>query len=245
MTAPQAMPAASSVVAPSAPRLGLAALPPPVEPPPAPPPIRPRWTTSKNSNECSENSAGDTSYYQHFQTREECETWVKERSCRPGFACFDGCNWGGCDGDGKGMTQTLLGCPSLAYNFEFSPRSMDVQKEPDWAWMQEGVAEEFKAPQRRLIISGYVEPGNTEVRASAEKRALARAKLVRRKLIKHGLPAKRLVTELGDVEALRAVGYAGTLALVRVGFDPAERVREDFVPSSREYQLWCGAIPRK
>jgi len=68
---------------------------------------------------------------------------------------------------------------------------------------------------------------------------------IKRKLLKRGVPAKRLVTQRGDVETLRALGYEGTLALVRVTFDPAERVREDFAPNSREHQRWCGTVSRK
>ncbi len=203
------------------------------------------WTTAPYSNVCSDDVGGDARDYRKFATRDECEVWVKERSCRPGYACFDGCNWRHCSWDGESIEMTYAACVSWLYNFEFSPGSQRLSNEPEWSWMEPGIARELKAPQRRLVISGFVEPGESESRAGADRLARARAELVRGKLLKHGIAAKRIVTQLGDADSLRATNYQGGLALVRISFDPTERVREDFEPNSHEYKLYCGTFPRK
>ena len=138
--------------------------------------------------------------------------------------------------------QTDLGTVSLVFWFEVAPGTTELRKEPDWKDMLERIERELKAPQRSVVVDGFVDPATALTPAAREKLARSRAELVRRRLVARGVAPKRVVARVGDVEAMRVRGYQGSFDLVEVGFEPAEPVREDFEPSSAEYRLWCGTL---
>jgi outer membrane protein OmpA-like peptidoglycan-associated protein len=214
--------------------------------PPGPPPPKPVWTTPEKSNLCAEYARASL-YSPSYDTREACEKWVKERSCQPGFSCFDGCNWRTCTSHGDGMIGTLLGCSfGLAVELEFQADTTKLSPEPDWTTLLTGVQRVLRAPERTMIVLGYAEANEAGGNAAAQQQlALQRARVVVKALLKRGIAANRMVAKVGERAALPRRDDAFAWRRVRIELDPAERVRNDFESSSPEYQDFCGAKSRR
>jgi hypothetical protein len=112
------------------------------------------WTTPDQSNLCTEYERAPI-YSLTFPTREGCQKWVQERSCQPGFSCFDGCNWRGCDYGGDSMTSTLLSCSvSIAPYVHFAPGTSKPTERLDWAWMVTQFKIALRPRERQMIVVG-------------------------------------------------------------------------------------------
>ena len=182
-----------------------------------------------------------------YETREACEEWVKNRFCQPGYVCFDGCNWNTCTRRGDGMITTLIGCTfGVAYDFEFRAGTTKLNPEPDWDMWVTGLQRVLRAPQRKLTMLGYADASDAPGNAEAQKRlALRRAQLIVQELAKRGIAPDRMVAKVGDPAAFPRRDDAFAWRRVHIEFDPAYRVRDDFEPSSSEYQEFCGVKPHR
>jgi len=208
-------------------------------------PSRPVWTTPKSSNVCTEYARAPL-YAQIYYTREECEKWVRERGCQPGYRCFDGCNWGGCMPGGDAMTSTSMMCwVAFTSDIHFEPGTSKLSRQPDWKFLVTQIQGAFRAPERHLLVLGYTEPSEVDNVAAQGQLAQQRAQVVLKELTKRGLPAKRIVAKVGDAEQLPPMGEEADLYRVHFEFDPGERVRNDYEPASLEYQEFCGVKPRR
>ena len=202
------------------------------------------WTTPPDSDECREYSRATAPEALAWESRELCEKWVKERGCRPGHRCFDGCNWRSCTHDGRGFVQTDMACGGMRYAVEFEPRTANVRSGPTgWPTFREQFKKRLKNPKRRLRLIGYAEPDEATSKAELERLARRRAEKLRQALVADGIAAKRLLVELGDAQQLREAGLQGALNVVHILDDPAEPIREDFEPDSPKFQKFCGAGP--
>lgn len=209
--------------------------------PPVPPP-KLVWSTPSKSNDCVEVRAPVSG--PSFDTREACEKWVRDRSCQPGFTCFDGCNWRTCASGGDTTISTLLECSvALAVDLQFQANTAKLQTaEPDWAVIVAGLERALRSPERSITVLGYVEPKEARGNAVAQRRlGLQRAQNIVTELVARGIAANRLVAKLGDASALGPRRTDTVLRRVRLEPVPAWRVPDDFEPSSREYQEFCGA----
>lgn len=239
---PLATPAAPSVAAPLPTPTNSIATARVASAPPVPPP-KPVWTTPHQSNVCTQYARAPVSG-PSFDTREACEKWVQERSCQPGFTCFDGCNWRTCTSGGDTTISTLVECSvALAVNLQFQANTAKLQTaEPDWAVIVAGLERALRPPERSIAVLGYVEPKEAQGNAVAQRRlGLARAQSIIKELVARGIAGNRLVAKLGDASALGPGRTDTVLRRVRLEPVPAWRVPDDFEPSSREYQEFCGA----
>lgn len=207
--------------------------------PPAPP--KSVWTTPNQSNVCTEYARAPLNS-PSFDTREACQTWVQERSCQPGFTCFDGCNWRTCTSGGDTTISTLVECSvALLVDLQFRANTAKLSAEPDWAVVVAGVERVLRPPERSIAVLGYVEPKEAGGNAVAQKRlGLQRAQGIIKELVERGIAADRLVAKLGAASALAPRTDTG-LRRVRLEPVPAWRVHDDYEPSSREYQEFCGS----
>jgi hypothetical protein len=181
-----------------------------------------------------------------FPTREGCQKWVQERSCQPGFQCFDGCNWRQCNDAGDGMDSTLLACSvSVVPDVHFEPGTSKPSHQLDWAGMVTQLKITLRPRERRMIVVGYADASEAASAAAVTRLAELRAKTIVQQLVKHGLDHKRIVSRVGDLQTLRRSGVAFDEERVRFEFDPGERVRDDYEPSEREYKEFCGVKPRR
>lgn len=240
---PAPVPAASAGVTPlPGPTTSAAAQVP--ELPASPPPLETVWTTPEQSNVCTEYQRAPMAM-PTYETREACEEWVKKRSCQPGYTCYDGCNWNTCTVRGDGMNTTLLGCTfGVAFHFEFRAGTTKVSSETDWGTWVPALQRVLRVPERNLTMLGYAEASEAG-NAEAQKRlALRRARLIVQELAKRGIAPDRMIAKVGDPAAFPGRD-AFVWRRVRIEFDPAYRVREDFEPSSSEYQEFCGVKPRR
>jgi outer membrane protein OmpA-like peptidoglycan-associated protein len=207
------------------------------------PPPKPVWTTPKQSNVCTEYERPPSEALS-FETRAACEKWVQERSCQPGFTCFDGCNWRTCTSGGDTTISTLLECSvALAVDLQFQANTAKLQTaEPDWTVIVAGLERALRPAERSITVLGYVEPQEARGNAVAQRRlGLQRAQSIIKELVARGIAANRLVAKVGDATALGPRRADSVLRRVRLEPVPAWRVPDDFEPSSREYQEFCGA----
>jgi outer membrane protein OmpA-like peptidoglycan-associated protein len=212
---------------------------------PVPPP-KLVWSTPSRSNVCTGYARAPVSG-PSFDTREACEKWVQERSCQPGFTCFDGCNWRTCTSGGETTISTLVECSvALAVELKFQANTAKLSAEPDWAVIVAGIERALRPHERSITVLGYVEPNEARGHAGAQRRlGLQRAQVVVKELGERGIATHRLVAKLGDASAFGPRRTDAVLRRVRLEPVPAWRVRDDFEPSSREYQEFCGAKPHR
>ncbi len=198
-----------------------------------------RWTTAANSDTCLELERTSRTEYSTFPTRAECEAWVKTRHCRPGFRCFDGCNWKSCDNSGVSSVQTLAGCSPAVVQFVMDRGQSKVGGSTNWPVVLEMVEARLHAPQRKLQVRGYAAPDEAANPRALQQLARARAETVARELSKRGILRQRLVVDVGDVAELQAHAPDQALSLVRLTVLPLGPLRDDFEPSSSEYRHYC------
>src|SRR5204863_6174253 len=68
------------------------------------------WTTPSDSDACTEYARRFAPEHRLFDAKQQCDAWVKERRCRPGRVCSDGCNTVSCDGSGMKTISTIAEC---------------------------------------------------------------------------------------------------------------------------------------
>lgn len=200
---------------------------------------RPRWTTLSNSDTCVELEPRKYSEFATFPSQAECEAWVRERACRPGFSCFDGCNWRSCDARGFGIEETLAACPPGIVIFQFDRAATKYRDSVDWAWIRDSIKERIQAPERKLLIRGYAATDEAKDTAGVRRLAKARADIVARDLVERGVPRTRMVIAVGSESDFPP--YRTERSLVDVSRLPAHPVRDDFEPNTTEYRMFCGA----
>ena len=198
------------------------------------------WTTPPDSKICTEYSRDRSPDAQTWNTREECEAWVKQRVCDPSFHCYDGCNWHSCDDTGSRLTQTLLECSIMGRGIRFKPGTADLAEPNISAELFDWIKSVLKNPKRRLRVIGYADEADAASEPQRQQLAQQRAEHVRKLLIKQGLAAKRLSTEVGDPKE-NGASRSEPSSLVVLRADPSEPMREDFDPSSPKYKLFCRA----
>jgi hypothetical protein len=144
------------------------------------------------------------------------------------------------------MTTTLASCSiSVVSHVHFEPGTSKPSERLDWAWMVAQLKVTLRPRERRMIVVGYADASEAASAAAVTRLAELRAKTIAQQLVKHGLDPKRIVSRVGDLEALRSSGVAFDEERVRFEFDPWQRVRDDYEPNSREYRDFCGVKPRR
>jgi hypothetical protein len=144
------------------------------------------------------------------------------------------------------MTSTLLSCSvSIVPYVHFEPGTSKPTERLDWAWIVTQFKIALRPRERRLIVVGYADASEAANAAEVTRLAELRAKTIAQQLVKHGLDPRRIVSRVGDLEALRSSGVAFDEERVRFEFDPWQRVRDDYEPNSREYREFCGVKPRR
>jgi outer membrane protein OmpA-like peptidoglycan-associated protein len=215
----------------------------PAASPPAAPtaaePTRARWTTLPDSDDCVELSSLSRTDFAKFPSKAECEAWVAARVCRPGFRCFDGCNWRQCDHVGSGIDQTLALCSPGIVRFVFASGQSKPDPSTKWAELVDVITTRLHGTDRKLLVRGYAAPDEAKNVTALARLAQARADAVARELVQRGIPRKKLAIEVGTTADLPQ--HDAERSLVVVSLRPEQPVRDDFEPSSSEYRLFCGA----
>lgn len=216
-------------------------------PAPAPPaadaeaPERRVWTTKPEQDDCEEFPVSDAPPYSQFDTRSECEVWLAERHCAPGFSCFDGCNTISCDPTGMHLRTTLVDCRlmmSETIEFKFASLALKGSPPPHLAEIQAALEQSLVAPSRKVIVVGHAGAGEANTREARDRLAAGRAEAVRRLLLQAGLPGDRLIA--------RAASAAGTSmplpehrSVVSFEFDPDRPTRADASAEELQRRRWC------
>lgn len=198
-----------------------------------------RFTTRANSDVCVELAPRERTDFATFSTKIACEDWVENRHCRPGFRCFDGCNWRSCDDSGSSIEETLALCSPRVARFVFEPGQSRLPPATNSTPIVDAISTRLKAPERKLRVRGYAAASEAKNDAAVTRLAQARADAVARELAKRGIPRPRLVVDVGTAAELPA--QPPEHALVMVSLLPEAPLRSDFEPSSGEYQLFCAA----
>jgi hypothetical protein len=203
----------------------------------APPPKV--WTTAPGTDVCTEYEKQKAPDFSLFDAQATCEQWVRERRCRAGMVCNDGCNNIACDGTGMHLRSTLLGCElSIALGaLEFPPKSWRLSSPPNWEEAVRGLEQVFRLPERKLKIIGFALPSEAAAPAAARRLARQRAESVARELAARGVDRGRLVIEVGEPSALGVAGYR--VGRVRMQLDPDSRQPQEFDPSFPGYENLC------
>jgi outer membrane protein OmpA-like peptidoglycan-associated protein len=204
-------------------------------------PPSPRWTTLADSDTCAELKPHVYNDFATFPTRPECEAWVKNRHCRPGFHCFDGCNWRSCDYSGSSMETTFASCSPGIVQFEFEPGQSKIGPSTNWPFVIDSITSRLRAPSRKLQLRGYAAPDEAKSAASVARLARARADAVAQQLAQRGISRRLLVIEVGSAAEIREHDPERSASVVMVSLLPAQPLRDDFDPRSSEHRLFCGA----
>jgi hypothetical protein len=221
------------------PRAAASATPAEAHAPVAPP--SPRWTTLADSDTCVELQPRVYNDFATFPTQPECEAWVKKRHCRPGFHCFDGCNWRSCDYSGFAIEQTYAACSPGVVQFVFEPGESKPGPSTNWPAVIDMITSRLRAPSRKLQLRGYAAPDEAKNAAGVARLARARADAVARELAQRGISRKRLVIEVGSAAEIWGDYPERSVSLVMVSVLPEEPLRDDFEPRSSEYRQFCAA----
>lgn len=204
-------------------------------------PERRVWTTQSEADACEEFRVSEAPPYSQFDTRSECEAWVGERACRPGFSCFDGCNTVSCDPTGMHLRTTLVDCRLLmpeTIEFQFAALTPKGSPPPKLAAIQAALAQVLEAPSRKVIVIGHA--GDAEARTSEarDRLAVGRAEVVRRLLVDSGLPRERLIARAANAGG-GPVPLAAQRSMVSFEFDPDRPTRADADPEAQRTRRWC------
>src|SRR5207244_4819571 len=141
------------------------------------------WTTPSDSDACTEYARRFAPEHRLFEAKQQCEAWVKERRCRPGRICSDGCNTLSCDGNGMKTIATMAECSVyLGEGLEYRAKSTRPIQPPDWERIMRAIASAFRAPTRRLKITGYALPDEAPSKPLAQRLARTRAEATRKQL---------------------------------------------------------------
>jgi outer membrane protein OmpA-like peptidoglycan-associated protein len=206
----------------------------------------PRWTTLTDSDVCIELEPTTYTDYATFATQPECKAWTESRRCRPGFHCFDGCNWRNCNDSGSAMETTLAGCSPGIVQFVFEAGQSKLGPSAHWPAVIDMITGRLRAPQRKLQIRGYAGPDEAKSAAGVARLARTRAEAVARELAQRGISRQRLVIEAGsaaEIQEIQERSPTQVASLVTVSVLPEHSLRDDFEPKSSEYRLFCGARP--
>lgn len=204
----------------------------------------PRWTTLDDSDTCIELDPKAHSDFSTFPTQPACEAWVKSRHCRPGFHCFDGCNWRSCDDSGSAIEQTLAACSPRLVQFLFEPGQSKPGPSTNWPAIVDLISARLRAPQRQLKLQGYAGVDEAKSMPEVERLARTRSSAVARELAQRGISRQRLVIEVSSAAEIQRSNFEQPARYVMVSLLPEEPLRDDFAPGSREYRSFCGARPR-
>jgi hypothetical protein len=179
-------------------------------------------------------------------TQPECKAWTESRRCRPGFHCFDGCNWRNCNDAGSAIETTLAACSPGIVQFVFEAGQSKIGASTDWPFVMDMITGRLRAPQRKLQIRGYAGPDEAKNAAGVARLARTRAEAVARELAQRGISRRRLVIEAGsaaEIQEIQEGSPTQSASLVGVSVLPEQPLREDFEPKSSEYRLFCDARP--
>ena len=194
------------------------------------------WTTPADSDVCTEYARGSAPEFAQFETQQSCESWVKARRCRPGFRCFDGCNYLACYADGSDTISTLMFCAvAIRTTVEFAPKSAKLGKAPDWATLLASIQSILRVRERVLHVSGFASRAEAPSDDARQRLALQRAEVVRAALVKRGADASRVIAEANRPET----GQPEDQHEVRFEFLPNDVRREDLDPNSEQYRDYC------
>ncbi len=199
------------------------------------------WTTEPEQDTCQQFPASEAPPHSQFDTRSDCEAWVAERTCRPGFGCFDGCNTISCDPTGMHLRTTLVDCRlSMLETIEFRFASL-VPKDsppPQLAAIQATLARVLEVPARKVILIGHAGVAEANTPDARERLAAGRAEVVRGLLIGAGLPGDRLVARSASAGSA-AVPPPAQGSVVSFEFDPDRPTRADASPEAQRTRRWC------
>jgi hypothetical protein len=189
------------------------------------------WTTPADSDVCTEYAPESAPGFAQLETQQACERWVKARRCRPGFRCFDGCNYVACNADGSDTMSTLMFCAvGVRTTVEFAPKSAKLGEAPDWGTLLQSIQSILRVRERVLHVRGFATTAEAPSDDARQRLALQRAEVVRATLVKHGADASRMIAEANRPEA----GQPEDQRQVRFEFLPNDVRREDLDPDSEE-----------
>jgi hypothetical protein len=194
------------------------------------------WTTAADSDACTEYTRESAPEFTQFPTRQTCESWVKARRCRPGFRCFDGCNYVVCDAQGSDTISTLMACAvGIRTTIEFAPKSAKLSNGPDWATLLGSIQSLFRVRERVLHVRGFATKAEAPAADARQRLALQRAEVVRSTLVKRGADASRVIAEANRPDT----GQQEDRHQVSFEFLPNDVRRQDLDPDSEEYRDYC------
>lgn len=209
---------------------------------PSPPdakPVEPTvWTTPSESDTCTEYVRRVAPAFSQFETKQQCEEWVKQRRCKPGLSCYDGCNRVSCDGTGMRMLSTLKRCMVVVSgDIEFRAKTTEPTTEPEWDEVAHRIERVFRVPERVLKITAYAKPDEAPSQPARQRLAQRRLALIKKELTARGVDPKRLTFIVGDPaqHGFQAID-AGRVVLQ---VDPNRTQPEDFDPSHPNYRELC------
>lgn len=200
------------------------------------------WTTLTEQDTCEEFPVSEAPPYSQFETRSECEAWVGQRVCRPGFSCFDGCNTVSCDLTGMHLRMTLVDCRLLMpETIEFQVASLIPKGSPPpkLAAIQAALAQALEAPSRKVIVIGHAGHAEGKTSEARERLALGRAEVVRRLLVDAGMPGERLIARSASAAGSPPVPLPAQRSVVSFEFDPDRPTRADADPEAQRTRRWC------
>ena len=197
------------------------------------------WTTAPDTDVCIEYGKRQAPDFSQFDAKPACEEWVRERRCRPGMSCNNGCNDVGCDGTGMSMRSTLLGCEvALAVDpIEFPAKSAKLPAALSWDKAVGGLERLFRLPSRKLKIIGFALPSEAASPVAVKHLARQRAEAVAKVLVSHGLARARLVIQVGEPSTFGVEGYR--VGRVSLQLDPNQLEPQEYEPSFPGYENLC------
>jgi outer membrane protein OmpA-like peptidoglycan-associated protein len=158
------------------------------------------WTTLPDTNRCCRFPRSTAPRFAKYPSRAACETWVRQRRCRPGWTAFDGCNSYSCSEDGRSLHSTMAGACYVAIFqwIRFAPGSAELsdQARCDIRTTLPQFSRSIEKG-RGIVIKGFIHTADPSPRRT--ELALDRARAVKRLLAESGVPDENTVA-LADRE---------------------------------------------
>jgi hypothetical protein len=197
------------------------------------------WTTAPDTDVCTEYEKRQAPEFSLFDSQSACAQWVRERRCRPGMSCNDGCNDLGCDATGMHLRSTLLACELRVTldAIEFLPKSRQLTTQLDWDDAVERLKKQLRLPARKLKIIGFALPSEAASPSAVKELARQRAEMVARAFGSRGIERSRLLPIVGDPSTLGVEGYR--VGRVYLQLDPDQLEPEEYDPTSPGYAELC------